>query len=72
MSDWQPMETAPSRPLDENGFGPTILVWVEDAVGIAFWDDDFGRFYIETHEHHPQPSHWMPLPAPPLSSKERS
>ena len=65
MGEWQPIETAPSKPLDRHGYGPTVLLWVEGELAIGFWDDDFGRFYIETLDRHPQPTHWMPLPLPP-------
>jgi hypothetical protein len=67
MSNWKPIETAPSD-------GTRILTWgrLHDDGGVdmgetpsvqySFWDgqhwysDDLG-----TH----QPTHWMPLPKPP-------
>lgn len=64
---WQPIETAPCRPLDKHGYGPTILLWAADALQIGFWDDDFGNFYIETSDRHPKPTHWMPMPSAPVS-----
>jgi len=67
---WRPIETAPSRPLDKNGYGPTILIWVESAVGIGFWDDDFGQFFVEASDRHPQPTHWRPLPEPPAPATD--
>ena len=60
--DWQPLETAP-----ENTF---VLVWADRAcVGINEqrlgnpkhngWHDDGEGFRLE-------PTHWMPLPSPPV------
>jgi hypothetical protein len=66
--DWQPIESAPLKPLDKFGYGPTLLLFVCDQVGIGFWDRDFGKFYVEYPEHRQaQPTHWQPLPAPPAS-----
>jgi hypothetical protein len=68
MGEWQPIKTAPCRPLDKYQYGPTLLLFVDDAVGIGFWDDDFGKFYVEFPEtHRAEPTHWMPMPAPPLA-----
>ncbi len=59
MTDWQPIETAPRD-------GTRVLVWAHDRAWTAdrcsegvpdFWDSD-GTFI--------QPTHWQPLPAPPV------
>ncbi len=65
--EWQPIETAPARPLDKLGYGPIILLFVDRTVGVGFWDDDFGKFYVAYPERQrsPSPTHWMPLPADP-------
>lgn len=66
--EWQPIRAAPKKPLDKHGYGPTILLWVEGELAIGFWDRDFKKFFIVTVERHPQPSHWMPFPEPPVSA----
>jgi hypothetical protein len=73
MSDWQRIEAAPRAPLDEYRYGPTVLLFVDDTVGVGFWDEDFGCFYVEYPEHHRgEPTHWMPLPAPPATIGDES
>ena len=61
--EWQPIETAPDK--------QDVLVWNamtgayvsrHDGVGewpLGFWRGDLGEWY-------PRPTHWMPLPNPPL------
>lgn len=79
MSDeqgqWQPIKTAPvGKPLfGENG-PPILLGWVgSDHIAIgsfrsygnlgAVWRDVYGGAIIE-------PTHWMPLPAPPAQRSD--
>jgi len=65
MSDWQPIETAP---IDEM----FIYFWRRDGkrtVGLAYkardggWRDSEGNWNVRIH-----PTHWMPLPKPPITS----
>jgi hypothetical protein len=67
MSEWQPIETAPT--------GTTVLAWF-GRVGMGYnvlikdtqnnWHEavDDGRSLKEGYE----PSHWMPLPPPPSTT----
>jgi len=70
--EWHPIETAPKD-------GTRALVWI-DLTGehvkdrsyarIACWDGDCER-WRDGHSGPPltiDPTHWMPLPAPPLST----
>ena len=61
---WTTIDTAPRKPLDKLGYGPTIFLLVDGEPAIGFWDEDFSNFFIETLDrHNPQPSHWMAIPA---------
>jgi hypothetical protein len=64
--EWQSIKTAPRRPLDNLGYGPTVLLFVNGKVGIGFWDEEFDRFYVEYPEcRRADPTHWMLFPEPP-------
>lgn len=66
IGEWRPIETAPKTPLDELSYGPKILLYVDEHLGVGFWDQDFNKFYVEYPEaHRGEPTHWMPLPDPP-------
>lgn len=65
--EWRRIDTAPRYPLDDLRYGPTLLLFVDDNVGVGCWDQDFDKFYVEYPEGGSQPSHWMPLPEPPNS-----
>lgn len=60
-SEWQPIETAPKN-------GATLLVWRPSEgehypahVGVDLWSD---KSWYRSRRYQ-QPTHWMPLPAPP-------
>ena len=66
MSDWQDISTAPKD-------GTRLLLWMREWAAPStgqyygessgwgmFWDGAMYRF---------QPTHWMPLPAPPHSKE---
>lgn len=66
---WQPIETAPRDGR---------LIWafergrgVERRQYIAWWVDcgpsrDEGQYWQDDNDSEPSPTHWMPLPTPPL------
>jgi hypothetical protein len=70
---WRPIETAPKD-------GTRVLVYATmrgAALGghdrgkdygtwivIAAWEPDYG-FWVDGSQCTPEPTHWMPLPAPP-------
>ena len=63
MSEWQPIETAPKDKTD-------ILVLSEGRVVEAYWEGSRSRGYwdsfFQSYESESlEPTHWMPLPAPP-------
>jgi hypothetical protein len=69
MSDWQPIETAPKD-------GSNVLLspaFERERVTVGSWDlDDVGEGgqcwrCLELSERL-EPTHWMPLPSPPMES----
>lgn len=65
MSDWRSISTAPRDEVPKLGYGPNgfdILIWpllleeTADHYSNGRWFN--GDVYVE-------PTHWMPLPAPP-------
>lgn len=62
MSEWQPIETAPKNEC--------VLLNVGGKIVVGHWKLSWGRWQAEyCHDDHgslPQPSHWMPLPKPPI------
>lgn len=63
MSDWKPIESAP-RDVDS----PSLVhhpKW--DAPAVCNFIEQFGEWCIwgDGGVPMPQPTHWMPLPAPP-------
>ena len=70
-SDWQDIATAPKD-------GTRVLLSRPDGIVIGFWNSErFAQkpkpfwardiFFSKTLERNNQPSHWMPLPEPPLT-----
>jgi hypothetical protein len=75
MSDWQPIETAPT-----DGTNVLIAEVSRGSLGEAYYDynADQKRWYWANtgagdypDPHEPSPTHWMPLPAPPAPSNKR-
>ena len=73
MTDWQPIETAPKD-------GTRILLLTEHDVLCGswngdeyaknprpYWDNDKSRIMGALHTRKFQPTHWMPLPEPPIN-----
>jgi Protein of unknown function (DUF551) len=65
MMDWQPIETAPRGEM-------FIYYWPRDgkrAIGLAYlakdggWRDSEGNWKTRL-----EPTHWMPIPAPPVQT----
>lgn len=63
--DWQPIETAPKD-------GTKILVWPRSRQmrepAIAYWHQPANSDYPGFWAIGGNPTHWMPLPAPPVIS----
>jgi hypothetical protein len=75
MMDWQPIETAPKDGVIVLAVKESTLPWAKDFSVARFpyplkqrwnggaWEADDGHVY------EPQPTHWMPLPAPPAEGE---
>jgi len=63
--DWQPIETAPkdgTRFLAYEDGNHYALEWCPDMpCGGGYWASYCGQYVTMS----PEPTHWMPLPAPP-------
>jgi hypothetical protein len=72
MSEWQPIETAPRDGTRVWLFCPWDR-WVGSAAwrqnvyhnGEEAWSEDDGESAVLGHD---PPTHWMPLPKPPVTS----
>lgn len=73
---WLPIESAPRD-------GSDVLLWLPASGGALrgcwdddryakkprpFWTNDCDRLWGRTHTREHQPTHWMPLPPPPVSA----
>jgi hypothetical protein len=60
MSEWQPIETAPKD-------SSSVILWPYDAeITVGYFRDvEISGWYCEIMERFFEPTHWMPLPAPP-------
>jgi hypothetical protein len=76
MSAWQPIESAPKHIVYTDGrhrHGPYILVWSGGEVKRARWWDANNEGetkycnWIADGGHAVHPTHWQPLPDPPVS-----
>jgi hypothetical protein len=61
MSDWQPIETAPKDGTRVLTFGPDRIVTAYFDPGVRGHEREFPAGWRGAFE----PTHWMPLPAPP-------
>lgn len=59
---WQPIESAPKD-------GTRVLVW-DGEEWLARWQAYNGGYWDADEYISENPTHWMPLPAPPLENKE--
>lgn len=65
--EWQPIETAPkdgTRFLAYEDGNHYALEWVPEMPNDGYWKCLCGQFVTIT----PEPTHWRPLPAPPLTA----
>lgn len=65
---WKPIETAPKDETVVLLFCPER--WDTAGVVVAFWSEDFAAWYereASSHSVSEEPTHWMPLPAPPAA-----
>src|SRR5687767_517824 len=68
QSDWRPIASAPRKPSQRMLLW---LPWTEPGAGccwIGMWgpyEDGWGWICADDCEHLGDPTHWMPLPAPP-------
>lgn len=71
--EWMPMETAPKDGTKFLAWWPTVTL---GSIQFTYWDDQkyhvkpLPRFIYDGHwgasdSRSNQPTHWMPLPAPP-------
>jgi hypothetical protein len=63
---WNPIETAPKDGT------PMLLCWWQDEADVlpvtsGFWSRLSEHWFSETSGHKCNPTHWMPLPAPPAA-----
>lgn len=65
-SEWQPIETAPK---DGSMFLGCVVGF---APLVAAWDDYGNRWVSQPDEYGYEPTHWLPLPAPPPTIERRS
>lgn len=79
MTDWQPIETAPRdrrilllRPTADFDWAKIIVGRFEDdrfaTKPKPYWAHDLERLEGKRSTKANQPTHWMPLPAPPTES----
>jgi hypothetical protein len=65
MNEWQPIETAPTGRNEVLVFVPKpkrthdFIVQARNLTGSQWWVTGIGEIH---------PTHWMPLPPPPLTS----
>ena len=78
MSDWQPIETAPKDRTEFIGFdgvGVFCYSWQaepddDDHTGWCIACYSFGGVLYDLHSVPGRaPTHWMPLPAPPVATE---
>jgi len=71
MTEWQPIETAPKDGTDILIYQPPEKIWgliFEHVIYVCHFDGR-GRWTESDGERYSnfKPTHWMPLPEPPLN-----
>jgi len=67
MTDWQPIETAPRDGSDIIVYRPKFDGDYIPIVGVDYW---FKGYTWGRSRRDCQPTHWMPLPKPPVTSQD--
>jgi hypothetical protein len=66
MSDWQPIETAPTDGAFVMLYWPTMSITRYPVVGFNH-GDEYGWELADDRDYGEViPTHWMPLPSPPV------
>lgn len=65
---WQPIESAPTDTTDVLVFTDTGDMYVSFYNG-RYWDPSNIQSYDTTTDINGEPTHWMPLPTPPMEIK---
>ena len=63
---WQPIETAPKD-------GTMVLVFTNGHMDVTSWPENWGGKWPSAYMAYAEglePTHWMPLPAPPIRKGE--
>lgn len=58
MMMWQPIETAPRDETE-------VLTYRNGLMAVAFWENEFGCWFVTDGAELVGVTHWMPLPEPP-------
>lgn len=62
---WQPIETAPKD-------GTKVLVYTEyGRTFVAAWWEDYDDWRYHYEGYVTKPTHWMPLPEPPITDRQQ-
>jgi len=80
-SAWQPIETAPKDGTRVLIAGGTVSFWTErdvpfSDISIAYWCGGYDPHWrgedMQAHDewYAHKPTHWMPLPEPPLAARK--
>ena len=64
--EWRPIETAPRDGTVIIAYGGD-LGYENPTVASVAWDDGWHLDQWETPENSANPTHWMPLPEPPVT-----
>jgi len=72
--DWQPIETAPKTVQPMTAYPEYLLLWNGFHRGVGHYQephyDGDTEWWSETGEPiEPPPTHWMPLPPPPINTE---
>ena len=65
LMEWCPIGTAP---VDGTG----VILWAEGRAYIAWFDGEQGAWRMDYDETVDDPTHWMPLPQPPVAESDAS
>jgi hypothetical protein len=72
---WQPIETAPKdNPAPHWTPAHWLLLGNQHHAGVGRWyEDDYDQQWVDEHLEpiEPPPTHWMPLPDPPMITAEQ-